>query len=220
MTRSLFSWVLLLGSLSLGCSTLNELTEIRLDEDDGIPPISGEGSVEGLDNLQVACGDAFVDDNGIYEITTVQEENGCRIFMVGAFEVVDEDDYQNIPDLSANTVELVEALELDISVLAFSDGETGQPVDIASTFTELTVSINEEQILDRDDVLSIPTTVRIEGSAVDGMRDSLVAREPVFVTTTIEALVDDQALQNLPSPLNVEFEAQPAIIVSVVPQIR
>jgi hypothetical protein len=189
---------------------------VTLDEEDGIPPIEGQTNVTLPANFQ--CGEAVTSD-GAYTISSEELANGnCLLHMEGTFEVISEDLYQSAPDLSGNSVNLVQAINLQISTMEFTDG--GTPLVLADTFEAVDVFVLDEQILDLATIATIPTTVELGQAALDEVKAGMVNRQPVSVDSVIDAEIKAAALATFPQSLSVDFVAQPEIVLGVSPLVR
>lgn len=204
--------------LSLACGQIGELTEVRLDSDDGIPPIDGSTSLD----LGVAflCGDVIADANGTYTITSESLPNGdCQLQMTGDFTVLDEDDYDSIPALDGNTIELLQGIELQVTTFQLTD-EGGTALPLTDTLSALIVTAEGTQILDLAQAAALPSTVLIEGAALESIQNDILNQQPAILGVLISATITADALADLPATLGIDFEAQPAIILGVAPLIR
>src|SRR5688572_11818798 len=95
---------------------------VTLDEEDGIPPIEGQTDITLPANFQ--CGDAISSD-GAYAITSESLGNGnCLLHMEGEFEVVSQELYDTAPELAGNSVNFVQAINLQITTMEITDGAT------------------------------------------------------------------------------------------------
>jgi hypothetical protein len=217
MTNSTFFGALSLGLVFFaGCPTTNELFTVTLNEEDGIPPIDGQTTVTLPANFQ--CGEGQIVSDGAYEITSELLNNGnCLLHMEGSFEVVSADLYATAPELSGNAVNLVQAINLKISTMALNDGANN--IDLNATFATFTVSVLNEQILDLPQIATIPTTVGLGQPALDAVKAGMVNQQPVNVASVIDAEIKAAALANFPQTINVDFVAQPEIIIGVSPLV-
>ena len=216
MTNSTFFGALSFGLVFLaGCPTTNNLLTVTLNEEDGIPPIDGQTTVTLPANFQ--CGDAIT-SAGAYEITSELLNNGnCLLHMEGEFEVVSQDLYSSVPELSGSTVDLVQAINLKVSTMALDDG--ANTIDLNATFDSFTVSVLDEQILDLPTIATIPTTVSLGQAALDSVKAGMATQQPVNVASVIDAEIKAAALANFPQTINVDFVAQPEIIIGVSPLV-
>jgi hypothetical protein len=221
MTLRLALGALSLGALLTACDPLAALTEVRVGEGE-IPPVDGSSEIAGLDTLNFTCGDALSDENGLYDITSAPVAGGCQLNIIGEFEVIGADDYDNIPDLSGNSIELVKRVELIVSVLSFSDLDSGAQLSIDATFTSLDVLIEGQAVLDEVQIAALPATITLPDSATTDIKNAMQAAPPQAVSlgTEIVAVVSDAALQTLPARLGIDFVAQPEFVLGVAPLIQ
>lgn len=203
-----------LASLGLaGCLTLDDLFEVRLDGENGIPALDGSSEIVGLDSLQ--CGEQRTDENGLYEIVSEPVGDTCKIQLSGNFTVVREEDYNNIPALQENTVSLVEAVEMEIRQLSFLDAETSQEFSAAAVFSTVDLLVDGSLLLAHAELVPLPHVLRLDGAIIDSMHDSLIAKVPVSVPVQIRIEIALDRLNNLPARLGINFEAQPSLVLGL-----
>jgi hypothetical protein len=215
-----FTWLTTLSlGLTLffaGCPATKNLLTVTLDEEDGIPPIDGQTTVTLPANFQ--CGQGQINSDGAYTISSELLNNGnCLLHMEGSFEVVSQDLYSSVPELSGGTVDLVQTINLQVSTLVLDDGASD--IDLNATFDSFTVSVLNEQILDLPTIATIPTTVSLGQPALDAVKAGMVNQQPVNVASVIDAEIKAAALANFPQTINVDFVAQPEIIIGVSPLV-
>ncbi len=191
----------LLTASFFGCGP----AEIRIDNNQGVPPVTGSVTID----LSMAnCGQPFT--SGMITVQTKKTTSGCELTFDQDQTILKDSDYTNIPALNGAT-NLLQRVELTIKKLAFADADTNQTLDVATRVTSATLSVNGQQIADKSIVSSLPKTVTLSGAALNTVKSAVDARKAVTVRATCVAEVPDSPAP--PKKLKIDYDAQPAIIV-------
>jgi hypothetical protein len=179
--------------------------QYRLGAKDGIPNVTGSTEV----NL-----DAFVCGNpiqaGEYTVATKKVTNGCELSFDKDVEVLKSTDYSRIPSLTGAS-NLLQAVELTINRLAFTDSATGQPLDAATRITSATLSINGQQVADKSTLAALPKTATLSGNALTPLKAKVDARMPASVKATSVVVLPDAPAP--PKKLKIDYDAQPTLVL-------
>jgi hypothetical protein len=193
-----------LAALVVGASACGPV-EYRIDETKGIPPV--KGSTEVRLGASFMCGTPIT--SGPYTVTTRAVTGGCELSFDQDVEVLKASDYQNIPDLQGAT-KLVQRVELTVKKLAFADGQ-GAALDVQTRITSATLSVNGQVLADKAALSKLPTVVSLQGDALAAVKAKVDARQPASVKARCVVVVPDSPAP--PDVLNIDYEAQPAIIL-------
>ncbi len=198
MQRAFLTVVLACGLT--GCEPL----EFRIDQEHGVPSLSGQYTVS-LGSF--TCGEPLEAEG--YTVTTTVVAGGCRFSFSNTLEVLSASHYENIGELK-KAANLVQRIELKINQLAFTDGG-GNPLNLSTQVTEATLSVNGQQVADKQGLSSLPIIVELSGSALNSLKSQIDKGQPASVSVTAEAVLPDDPPP--PETLTVSYDAQPAVIV-------
>lgn len=182
-----------------------QAAEVRIDETKGIPPVKGTTEVQ-LGSF--TCGMPITSGEVTVQTRTVVE--GCELSFDKDVPVLKAEDYDGIPEFRGATA-LVQRIELTVKRLAFTDGATNMPLDLATRVVSAQLSINGQLVAEKATLTSLPKVVRLEGAALDAMKAKIEARQAASVRTRVVLV-----LPSMPAPpqrLVVDYDSQPAIIL-------
>jgi hypothetical protein len=194
--------VVLATAVVMACG---QAAEVRVDETKGIPPVKGTTEVQlgsFTCNMPITSGDVTV------QTRTVPE--GCELSFDKDVQVLKAEDYSGIPEFQGATA-LVQRIELTVKRLAFSDGATNMPLDLATRVVSAQLSINGQLVAEKATLASLPKVVRLEGAALDAMKARIEARQPASVRTRVVLVIPSMPAP--PQRLVVDYDSQPAIIL-------
>lgn len=156
--------------------------ELQLGSSTGLDPIAGE-TLAVLDDS--VCGQSYGD---------------CRVHFERDVVIATKKSYVKLDGL----VSYVKAVDLDVRVLTFVDGDTA-----VKFVPEGTVTIAGELQLHREELMMLPQQLRIEGDTFEPVRKQILNGEPA----TLRVVADVVVPQPLPSYLVVRYDVQPSLII-------
>jgi hypothetical protein len=180
--------------------------EIRIDDKQGVPSVKGQTEI--TINTNFMCGTAIA--AGTKTVATRVVAGGCEFTFDDTVQVLQESDYQSIPDLKVAT-NIVQRVELSINKLIFVDAASGATLDLATRVTSVVLSVNGQPVVDKADLSSLPAVVKLEGAALTAIKAKVDAREPASVAVKAVAVLPDSPRP--PDRLKIDYEAQPALIL-------
>ena len=183
--------------------------DLRLDEADGIPNISGNQEVQIPPNFQ--CGTPIT-SNGV-TVQTQTVTGGCQFTLDQDIEVLKASDYSRLPAFTSAGARFVQKVEITLTKLDFTDNATGTKLDLQTRVTSATFSVNGQQLADKAALATLPKTFELTGAALDPIKAKVEARQPASVQARAIAV-----LPNTPAPparLGITYEAKPAIILGL-----
>ncbi len=179
--------------------------EVRVGASDGIPAVKGSTTVS-LANF--TCGQPI--PAGDYTVTTQAVADGCQLSFDKDVSVLTANDYQKIPALQGSS-NLVQAVELEVTQLDFTDASSGAKLDLATQVVSATLSVNGQQVADKAALSHLPTTVSLTGDALTPLKAKVDARQPASVHTTSVVVLPTSPPP--PSQLKVDYDAQPTLVL-------
>lgn len=187
--------------MSCACSA----PEVRVGKAEGIPPISGSNA---FSLGTYTCGMPIAAEG--YTVTTAVKGTDCEFTFDQVVNVIRESDYANVPDLKG-TSNLLQAVELEVTKLAFTDAATSTSLDFNNYVKAASLKIDGQQVADKSTLSSLPTTVRLEGAALNNIKAKVDARAPATAHATAVLLVPD--MPKPPASLKVDYDAQPTLVL-------
>lgn len=182
-----------------------QAAEVRVDETKGIPPVKGTTEVQ-LGTF--TCGMPITSGDVTVQTKTVAE--GCELSFDKDVPVLKVEDYSGIPEFQGATA-LVQRIELTVKRLAFTDGATNMPLDLATRVVSAQLSINGQLVAEKATLTSLPKVVKLEGAALDAMKSKIEARQAASVRTRVVLVIPSMPAP--PQRLVVDYDSQPAIIL-------
>ncbi len=179
--------------------------EVRVGASDGIPPVKGSSTVS-LDNF--TCGQPI--PAGDYQVTTATVAAGCQLTFDHDVQVLTAADYQKIPALQGSS-NLVQAVELQVTQLAFTDATTNTALDLNTQVVSATLSVNGQQVADKAALANLPTTVTLQGDALTELKAKVDARQPASVHATSVVVIPSSPPP--PKQLKIDYDAQPTLVL-------
>ncbi len=179
--------------------------EIRIDETKGVPAVKGSTEVA-LSSF--TCGQPIAAQDQTVQTKVVT--GGCELSYDQDVPVLKTSDYTSVPELKGVT-NLVQRVELKISKLSFTDGSTGQALDVNTRITSATLAVNGQAVADKASLTSLPKTVSLQGDALTPLKTAIDARQPASVHVRVIVVIPDAPAP--PAKLKVDYDAQPAVIL-------
>jgi hypothetical protein len=191
--------------VALGLCACGSGAEVRVGAAQGIPAIKGSSQFT-LANY--TCGMPITAQG--YTVTTTVVGNNCQFNFDQVVTIIRDSDYKNIPDLQGSS-NLVQAVELQVNKLAFSDATTGTSLDLNTYVQSASLSVEGQQVADKSTLASLPTTVRLTGDALNNVKAQVDARMPASVHATAVMVVPQ--MPKPPDHLQVDYDAQPTLVL-------
>src|SRR4051812_23786921 len=141
--------------------------ELRVGKADGVPAVAGTVDVT-LDMF--TCGNDI--PAGDYTVKTKKVTGGCELSFDKDVTVLKSTDYNRLPALMG-AGNLVQAIELEITVLKFTDTSNGGGVvlDPSTRITSATFALNGQLLVtDKNALKTLPKTVSLTGTALDSLK--------------------------------------------------
>ena len=195
-------WLIVPAVLILSCGAAPVL---RVGAKQGIPAVTGSTEVT-LDAF--VCGTPIT--AGETTVTTRKVTGGCEFSFDKDVTVVKSSDYTNIPELSG-AANLLQAVEITITRLDFTDTVTGTTLDTQTRITSVTLSINGQVVADKTALATLPKTVKLTGDALAGVKSQVDKRLPATVKATCVAVVPDDPPP--PKKMKIDYDAQPTLLL-------
>jgi hypothetical protein len=143
-------------------------------------------------------------------VTTQVVTGGCQLTFDHDVQVLTAADYQKIPALQGSS-NLVQAVELQVTQLSFTDATTGTALDLSTQVTSATLSMNGQQVADQTTLSHLPTTVTLQGDALTELKTKVDARQPASVHTTVVLVLP--SMPPPPKQLQIDYDAQPTLVL-------
>ncbi|MBK7864988.1 MAG: hypothetical protein IPJ65_41595 [Archangiaceae bacterium] len=178
--------------------------EIRVGKAQGIPQLKGS---KDFDLGTFNCGDTFSSDG--YTVTSAKVGTDCELTFDQQVTLIRQSDYESIPDLKG-TSNLVQAVELEVTQLAFADG-TGTALDLNGYVKTVELKVEGQKVADKSTLASLPTTVRLEGDALNTVKQAVAARTPAVVHATAVLVVPQSPAP--PAHIKIDYDAQPTLVL-------
>lgn len=208
MSRLSFTVPGLLALSLVGCGPL----EVRVGQAEGVKPINGAltASFDTTATTTFKCGDTITgtDRGQTYTVVTKVVTGGCDFTFDQDVEVIGQADYAAIKELK-EAVRFVKRVEIDLKRLELSD-DKGVKFEL-SRVRELQLSVNGQQILDVDQLSSVPRTLQLSGDALKLIKDAVKNKQRCAVHVVAHVVVLNGTV---PSGTHCEYESQPTLIVS------
>ncbi len=179
--------------------------EIRIDEARGVPPVKGSTTIA-LGTF--TCGQPI--SAGSDTVSTRVVTGGCELSYDRDVPLLTANDYASIPELKG-VANLVQRVELKVSKLAFTDGDSGAGIDPSTRITSVSMAVNGQLVADKSALSSLPRVISLQGDALTPLKTAVDARKPVSVRVRVVVVVPDSPAP--PPKLKVDYDAQPALIV-------
>ncbi len=179
--------------------------EIRMGAEAGVPPLVGSTEFS-LPNF--VCGQTITFD-GI-AVPTKKVTGGCEISLDRTLQLLSVEEYGMLGELKG-AANLLTTVELDVRALDFIDSKTGSKLDPNVQLRATTVSINGQQVADRELLSKLPAQIRLEGKALDPLRLQMEAQKPVSIRLTAVVTLTDSPKP--PERMRVVFDAQPTFVL-------
>lgn len=200
---------ILLALMSVGCGPV----EIRISKAQGVKPITGSlvATFDTSGGRDFVCGDSIIGDTTeqTFTVTSKQVSGGCEFNFDQEVEVLAGADYATIKEFS-KTVRYLNRVELEVRKLDFYDGE-GTRFDVESRVRDVEFWVNGQQVLNIDQVRSLPTTVVLQGEALEVMKRAVKNRERCTAHIVSKVVVLDAMVKK---GIRCDYDSQPTFILS------
>jgi hypothetical protein len=200
------------GLLALSSMMACGPVEIRVSKAEGVKPISGTlvARLDGSTKTFV-CGDSIIgqDATQTYTVTTKAVTGGCEFAFDQEVEVLAQADYASIKEFT-DAVKLVNRVELQVQRMDFFD-DSGARFDIEARLRDMELWVNGQQILDVEQIRSLPRNVVLQGEALNAIKSAVKNRERCTAHVVARVVVLDS---EVPSGVRCEYESQPTLILS------
>jgi hypothetical protein len=185
--------------------------EIRISKAEGVHSINGSLSAHFSGTPAFACGDTITgtDNSQTYVVTTAKVAGGCDFTFDQEVQVLAGADYQTIKEFK-DAVHYLNRVELNVTKMDFFD-DNGNRFDVETRLRDMQLWVNGQQVLDIDQIKSLPKTVVLTGDALKAVKDAVKNRQTCTAHVVAKVTVLDT---ETPSGIRCEYESQPTLILS------
>ena len=199
----------LLALVSVGCGPV----EIRVSKAQGVKPVTGSltATFDTSGGRDFVCGDSIIGDTTAqtFTVTSRTVNGGCEFNFDQEVEVLAGADYATIKEFS-KTVRYLNRVELEVRKLDFYDGE-GTRFDVENRIRDVEFWVNGQQVLNVDQVRSLPKTIVLKGEALEVMKRAVKNRERCTAHIVSKVVVLDTMVKK---GVRCDYDSQPTFIVS------
>ncbi len=199
----------LLALMSVGCGPV----EIRISKAQGVKPVAGSltATFDTSAGRDFVCGDSIIGDTSAqsFTVTSKAVSGGCEFNFDQEVEVLAGADYATIKEFS-KTVRYLNRVDLEIRKLDFYDGE-GTRFDVENRVRDVEFWVNGQQVLNVEQVRSLPTTIVLKGEALDVMKRAVKNRERCTAHIVSKVVVLDAMIKK---GIRCDYDSQPTFILS------
>lgn len=185
--------------------------EVRVSKAQGVRALNGTLTASLTGNTKFACGDTIVgtDSTQSYTVTTKAVSGGCEFTFDQQVEVLAGADYQTIKEFK-EAVHFVNRVELQVTRMDFYD-DSGTRFDAESRLRDMEMWVNGQQVLNVEQIRSLPKTVVLTGEALKTIKNAVKNRETCTAHVVARVVVLDSAT---PTGIRCEYESQPLFVLS------
>lgn len=199
----------MLALLSVACGPV----EIRISKAQGVKPVTGSlvATFDTSAGRDFVCGDSIIGDTSAqsFTVTSKAVNGGCEFNFDQEVEVLAGADYATIKEFT-NSVRYLNRVDLEIRKLDFYDGE-GTRFDVENRIRDVEFWVNGQQVLNIDQVRSLPTTIVLKGEALDVMKRAVKNRERCTAHIVSKVVVLDAMIKK---GIRCDYDSQPTFILS------
>lgn len=134
--------------------------------------------------------------------TSVCADRDCRITLERDVAISTQREVQGLADL-------IKAVDLEVKGLSFEDDDLDRVISMDTQVREGSVTIANAAVLTKDDLQQLPRTVRIEGAAVEVLRDQISSGHGAYLHVKAQLVVGPP----LPTHLLIRYWVQPVLII-------
>jgi hypothetical protein len=191
----------------VGCGPV----EVRVSKAEGVHALNGSLSASFSGTPAFVCGDTITatDSTQSYVVTTTKVSGACNFVFDQQVQVLAGADYQTIKEFK-DAVHFLNRVELNITRMDFYDDQ-GNRFDIETRLRDLEMWVNGEQVLDVDQIKSLPRTVVLTGDALQAVKDAVKHRQTCTAHVVAKMTVLDT---ETPTGIRCEYESQPTFVLS------
>ena len=186
--------------------------EIRITKANGVKPISGSltASFTSTGGATFVCGDTITgtDSEQAYVVKTAVVPGGCDFTFDQEVEVLAGADYATIKEFK-DAVRLVDRVEIQVNRLDLFD-DAGNKLDL-SRFRDMELTLNGQEVLNLDQIGTLPRTVELSGDALNAIKAAVKNRQTCTAHITAHLVLLDSGT---PSGVRCEYESQPTLVLS------
>jgi hypothetical protein len=142
-------------------------------------------------------------------VTTKAVSGGCEFTFDQQVEVLAGADYQTIKEFK-EAVHFVNRVELQVTRMDFYD-DSGTRFDAESRLRDMEMWVNGQQVLNVEQIRSLPKTVVLTGEALKTIKNAVKNRETCTAHVVARVVVLDSAT---PTGIRCEYESQPLFVLS------
>jgi hypothetical protein len=185
--------------------------EIRVSKAEGVHSMNGSLSAHFNGTPAFTCGDTITgtDSSQSYVVTTAKVNGGCDFTFDQQVQVLAGADYETIKEFK-DAVHFLNRVELNVTKMDFYDDE-GNRFDIETRLRDLQLWVNGQQLLDVDQIKSLPKTVVLTGDALKVIKDAVKNRKTCTAHVVAKVTVLDTTT---PTGIRCEYESQPTFVLS------
>lgn len=184
--------------------------EVRISKKEGVRPIARSFTAN-INSSNFTCGDSIVGDDGAteYVVTSAKVQGGCQFTFDQEVEVLNEADYESIKEFKG-AFRYANRVEIELQKLDFYD-ETGDRFQVETRIRDVEFWVNGQQVLNRDQIGTLPQTIVIQGEGLKAIKDAIKNRKRCTAHIQAKVTVLDE---NRPTSIRCDVEGQPTIVLS------
>lgn len=199
----------LLALFTVGCGPV----EVRISKAQGVKPVTGSltATFDASDAGTFACGDSIIGDTSAQSFTVTSKgvTGGCEFNFDQEVEVLAGADYATIKEFS-DAARYLNRVDLEVRRLDFFDGE-GTRFNVGDRVRDVEFWVNGQQVLNIDQVRSLPTTIVLKGEALNVMKRAVKNRERCTAHIVSKVVVLDAMVKK---GIRCDYDSQPTFILS------
>jgi hypothetical protein len=114
-------------------------------------------------------------------------------------------DYSKLDDLQR----LLKVIDLDVRVMSFTDDDADIELQPLERLRSANVVVANELTLSREELAALPQTLRLQGVALEEVREQIKAGDPIMIPVRAELVITAP----LPRRLLVRYDVQPILVL-------
>jgi len=184
--------------------------EVRVGKEQGVRQINETFSAP-INADGFNCGDQIIaeDNSQTYVVNTQRVSGGCLFVFDQEVEILSEADYKDIKEFTG-AAKLANRVEVEVQRLDFFDDD-GNKLNSSSRVREIEIRVNDELVLDKEKLGSMPQTFVIQGKGLEAIKDAIKNRKRCTARVEARVVILDG---EVPTGVRGELQAQPTIILS------